>query len=64
MAGMYRVFGCGPYAEDDIIMAAMVRAGSDGADVISMSFGGGWADETTNPYEIITSNLVARGVAL
>jgi hypothetical protein len=36
---MYRVFDCGPNADDDIIMQAMLRAVSNGIDVISISFG-------------------------
>lgn len=36
----YRVFGCDGNAQNDVIMAAMIRAYTDGADIISMSLGG------------------------
>jgi subtilisin family serine protease len=61
---MYRVFGCGPSTEDDVIIQAMLRAASDGVDVISISLGEPWEDETTDPYSIITSKLVAQGIAV
>jgi Subtilase family len=61
---MYRVFGCGPNTEDDVIMQAMLRAASDGVDVISISLGQPWEDERTDPYSIITSNLVEKGIAV
>jgi len=44
--GMYRIFGCGQESQtrDDIILAALLTAYKDGADVINLSLGGsaGW----------------------
>ncbi|KAH7323819.1 peptidase S8/S53 domain-containing protein [Rhexocercosporidium sp. MPI-PUGE-AT-0058] len=62
--GMYRIFGCEGGADDDIIMKALLKAGSDGVDVISMSFGQVWPDEDTNPYSVIADNLLAKGIAM
>jgi len=62
--GMYRIFGCEGGADDDIIMKALLKASSDGVDVISMSFGQVWPDESTNPYSVIADNLLAKGIAM
>ncbi len=46
--GMYRVFGCvHDFTSNDIIAAAIYRAASDGADIISVSIEGGptYSDE-------------------
>lgn len=61
---MYRIFGCSGGADDDVIMKALLRAATDGANVISMSFGQLWADEETNPYQAISTSLVEQGIAL
>ena len=44
--GMYRVFGCFDNVEDDVLIAAFMRAHEDGADVITASIGGnnGWTE--------------------
>ncbi|CZT11562.1 uncharacterized protein RAG0_15661 [Rhynchosporium agropyri] len=62
--GMYRIFGCFGGAADDIIIKAILRAASDGVDTISMSFGQVWPDELTNPYSVISDNLLAKGIAM
>jgi hypothetical protein len=61
---MYRVFGCGGTTPEDIIMAAIMKAADDGADVISMSLGGraGW--EFFDNYGTIVSNLESRNIGL
>ncbi|KAF9954217.1 hypothetical protein BGZ72_004752 [Mortierella alpina] len=43
--GTYRVFPCDGTAKDDVVIAAMERAYSDGMDIINLSLGGGssWA---------------------
>lgn len=52
--GMYRVFGCGSDSgtTNDLLMAAVLQAYKDGADIISASIGGpgGWGigDELSN----------------
>ncbi|KAK0122871.1 hypothetical protein ONS96_009897 [Cadophora gregata f. sp. sojae] len=62
--GMYRIFGCEGRSDDDIIIKALLRAASDGVDVISISVGHIWPDEVTNPYSIIAENLLAKGIAI
>lgn len=59
----YRVFGCDGNAQNDVIMAAMIRAYEDGADIISMSLGGpsGW---TEDPEAVLASRLIKNGVVL
>ncbi|KAH9219415.1 peptidase S8/S53 domain-containing protein [Leptodontidium sp. 2 PMI_412] len=63
-SGMYRIFGCEGGADDDIIMKTLLKACSDGVDVISMSFGQVWPDEDTNPYSVIADNLLEEGIAM
>lgn len=42
----------------------MLRAASDGVDVISISLGQPWEDERSDPYGTITSKLVEQGIAV
>ncbi|CEQ43168.1 SPOSA6832_05076, partial [Sporobolomyces salmonicolor] len=60
--GMYRVLGCIGDAGEDVLVAGMMRAYHDGANVISMSLAGGvgWLDVT--PSQILTEYLTAQGV--
>ncbi|GAA5865737.1 hypothetical protein JCM8547_002761 [Rhodosporidiobolus lusitaniae] len=60
--GHYRVLGCSGSAGEDLIVAAMMRAYNEGADVISMSIAGGigWTD--LNPSQILTEYLSKQGV--
>ncbi|KAH7033023.1 peptidase S8/S53 domain-containing protein [Microdochium trichocladiopsis] len=59
---MYRVFGCFGSVTDDVIMAALQRAGEDGVDVISMSLGYDSIWEAGSLYEPIFNALAAKGV--
>ncbi|ORY53841.1 subtilisin-like protein [Rhizoclosmatium globosum] len=54
----YRVFSCSGSASNDIITAAILRAAADGADIISLSLGGGpsYADEP----QAIAASLVSQ----
>ncbi|KAH7104321.1 subtilisin-like protein [Auriculariales sp. MPI-PUGE-AT-0066] len=56
----YRVFGCTGGTEDSIVMAALLRAYSDGNDVINLSLGGinGW---TSDPLSVVASRIAAKG---
>lgn len=61
----YRVFGCNNGGTtNDVIIAAMLRAVQDGADVVSMSFGGGNGWELDNPFNDVVTQLVNSGVAV
>ena len=42
----------------------MMRAEPEGVDVISISIGEPWVDETTNSYSAVTSKLIERGIAV
>jgi len=58
---MYRVFGCFGGAASDTILAAMMKAASDGANVISMSFGELSGD---NPFQQVVESLGQKGIAI
>lgn len=64
--GMYRIFGCGQESQtrDDIILAALLNAYKDGADIINLSLGGaaGWG-EGAILYDVINT-LVQKKSAI
>ncbi|EHK46944.1 hypothetical protein TRIATDRAFT_91009 [Trichoderma atroviride IMI 206040] len=62
----YRIFGCseGSSTTTDVIIAAMLRAVQDGADVVSMSLGGGNGWELDNPFNDVVTQLFNSGVAV
>ncbi|KAH8807362.1 peptidase S8/S53 domain-containing protein [Xylogone sp. PMI_703] len=62
--GMYRVFGCAGSADSDIIISALIQAGNDGADVVSMSLGSIAPYESQDPFYDITTALVEQGTAV
>ncbi|EGG04536.1 subtilisin protease [Melampsora larici-populina 98AG31] len=57
----YRVFGCQEGTSDDLVVAALLRAYADGADVFSLSVGtpAGWADGSIG--SIVASRIAASG---
>ncbi|KAH6897584.1 peptidase [Coprinopsis sp. MPI-PUGE-AT-0042] len=55
----YRVFGCRGSVTDDILLAALVRAVKDGADVINMSLGG--ADGWSTAAGAVVASRIAEG---
>lgn len=57
----YRVFGCQEGTSDDLVVAALLRAYADGADVFSLSVGtpSGWADGSIG--SIVASRIAASG---
>jgi hypothetical protein len=59
----YRVYGPTGATADDIIMEAMIKAYTDGMDVINLSIGeiSGW---TINALSVLASRLVAAGVTV
>ncbi|KAF9301220.1 hypothetical protein BGZ74_006959 [Mortierella antarctica] len=61
--GAYRIFGCDGSSGDDVIMAAMEMAFSDGMDIINMSLGGG-SSYKSNPQAVLGDQLVAKGMVL
>ena len=62
---MYRVFSCVyDYTDDDIIMAAMIKAANDGVDVISMSLGSLNPFQGATPYTSLVNSITARGIAV
>lgn len=62
--GMYRVFGCSDDTESDIIIQAMLKAQTDGADIITMSIGSASPYESSDPFETVTTALVEAGIAV
>jgi subtilisin family serine protease len=61
---MYRIFSYTGGAYDDILVKSLLQAAADGPNVISMSFGELWADEASNPYNALATNLVDKGIAV
>ncbi|KAF2723337.1 subtilisin-like protein [Polychaeton citri CBS 116435] len=59
--GMYRVFGCGGSAGNDVLIAAYNQAFQDGADIITASIGGasGWSED---PWAVAVQRIVEAGV--
>ncbi|KAL7416740.1 peptidase S8/S53 domain-containing protein [Mrakia frigida] len=59
----HRVFGCEGSTQSSIIIEAMLLAHKDGADVISISIGGG-AAWTEDAEAVVASRLVDAGVVI
>lgn len=58
----YKIFGCHGSASNDIIIQAIIRAYSDGVDIISMSLGSSGDPFQGNPEGMILDRVVERGV--
>jgi subtilisin family serine protease len=58
---MYRVFGYNDDTTTDIIIAGMMKAANDSADVISMSLGSRSIDD---PFQQIVQALGQKGIAI
>ncbi|KAH7096447.1 subtilisin-like protease [Auriculariales sp. MPI-PUGE-AT-0066] len=56
----YRIFGCEGSTDDEVIIAALLRAYNEGCDVISLSLGGasGWV---TSPGSVVASRIAGKG---
>ncbi|EFP92797.2 uncharacterized protein PGTG_18576 [Puccinia graminis f. sp. tritici CRL 75-36-700-3] len=65
--GMYRIFGCGQESQtrDDIILAALLMAYKDGADVINLSLGGsaGWGEGAVL-YDVINTLVQKKNAVI
>lgn len=59
--GMYRVFSCHGGTTEDIVIAGINKAFSDGNDIITASLGGysGWPED---PLSVVTERINAKGV--
>ncbi|SCV67304.1 BQ2448_5950 [Microbotryum intermedium] len=59
---MYRVYSCDGQTRDDIVIAAMLRASEDKADILSMSLGdpGSWLDATAAQH--VAEKLLTKGM--
>jgi subtilisin family serine protease len=60
----YRVFGCNGSTDADIMIAAMERAYTDGAQVVNMSIGAALVNFPEYPTSVASDNLVDRGVVV
>jgi subtilisin family serine protease len=60
--GMYRIFPCVGSTGSDLVLAGLLDAADDGADIISLSLGSnsGWAVE--NPFERVITLLKERNI--
>jgi hypothetical protein len=58
--GGYRVFGCEGSVSDDVLVEAIIRAFTDGNDVITMSLGGpaGWSEAVS---AVVSSRVAKAG---
>ncbi|KAH6906334.1 peptidase [Coprinopsis sp. MPI-PUGE-AT-0042] len=56
----YRIFGCKGFTADDVIIAALFRGVSDGADILTLSLGGahGW---TASASAAVASRIAESG---
>ncbi|KAG0046827.1 hypothetical protein BGZ83_008005 [Gryganskiella cystojenkinii] len=61
--GAYRVFPCSGTSKDDVIMAALERAYTDGMDIVNLSLGGGSAWANT-PLARVAGALTNLGVVV
>lgn len=59
----YRVFGCSGSASEDVIVAAMDRAMSDGVDVVNMSLGSPFG-RPNEPTAVAANTLSKAGVTV
>lgn len=59
---MYRIYTCASVSTSDILLAAILDAAEDGADIISLSLGeqSGWAVD--NPFEQVIASLKERNI--
>jgi subtilisin family serine protease len=60
----YRVFPCDNGAPFDTILKALEKAADDGMDLVTMSLGSLGQFASIDPFEAITSSLVAHGIAV
>ena len=62
--GAYRVFGCGGSANDDVILAALEQAYTDGMDVVNMSLGDAFNSWPQAPLAEASDVLLKNGVVV
>ncbi|UKZ52749.1 hypothetical protein TrVGV298_006536 [Trichoderma virens] len=60
----YRVFGCEGSTSTEILVASMLKAAQDGADIVSMSIGAYDIWEEVNPFDEVVTRLTNHGVAV
>jgi minor extracellular serine protease Vpr len=61
--GAYRVFGCGGFTTEDLMIAAMERAQADDMDIVNMSIGDAFAWDT-EPFALAMNAAVAEGTVV
>lgn len=65
---MYRAFGCDAKGGSDAILASMLKAQSDGVDIVSMSLSVGspnpYANQNEDPLAEVTQKLTDAGIAV
>ena len=62
--GAYRVFGCGGSTSDDVMLAALERAYSDGMQVVNMSIGSAFENWPQYPTAQASDRLQNKGVVV
>jgi minor extracellular serine protease Vpr len=62
--GSYRVIGCHGGASDDVLLAALERVYSDGADVVNMSLGDALNAWPQSPTAKAAARLVRKGIVV
>lgn len=62
--GAYKIWNCGDFGTEDLVIAAMERALDDGMDVINMSFGFGIGTWPQDPVASAADRLVNSGVVV
>jgi len=61
--GAYKIFGCEGSVDEDVIVAALERAASDGMQVVNMSLGNFGALDSSPDAQAV-QRLIARGVVV
>ena len=65
---MYRAFGCDAKGGSDAILASMLKAQSDGVDIVSLSLSVGtpsaYANVNEDPLAEVTKKLTDAGIAV
>lgn len=62
--GAYRVFGCSGYTQEDVMVAALERAYSDGMQVVNLSIGSAFENWAETPSAIVGSRMVKKGMVV
>lgn len=58
---VYRIFDCDLSSKEHLLISGIMKAYSDGADVINLSLGAGIGGFAEDPLSVIVDRIVAEG---